>query len=417
MKCELLSQTLRNYKRDKKPIGVIFIDLDDFKKVNDTLGHDIGDTVLVEAGKRLVSCVRDTDTVGRQGGDEFLIIVPELEDTDILAQIAEKVIEAFQVPFPNIGIDTQISTSIGIAVAPMDGEDPSTLMRNADLAMYKSKDSGKNTYSYFQDELSSNAVRKIDIERKIRSYKETDELSLAFQPVVDSITEKLVGAESLLRWETVSLGCVSPVEFIPVIEQSGLVVEIGEWVLEKACKSLKSWLDEGILPENFYLSVNVSPRQFRDGNLPETVRRVLADEGIKASMLKLEVTETLLLKDTEEVKRQLVELRAIGVGLSMDDFGTGYSSLVTLKRFPFTTVKIDKAFVDDIEFDEEERLLCSAAIAMGRSLKLETIIEGVETQSQLDFIKECGGHYIQGYFTGKPMSEIDFMKLVDAGKC
>jgi diguanylate cyclase (GGDEF)-like protein/PAS domain S-box-containing protein len=411
-----LEQSLRNCKRDNKQIGVVFIDLDDFKKVNDTLGHHVGDAVLVEAAKRLITCVRDTDTVGRQGGDEFLIIVPELEDINILAQIAEKVIEAFKVPFSNMGMNIQISTSIGIAVAPTDGEDPSTLMRNADLAMYKSKEAGKNTYSYYQNELSNNAIRKIEIERQIRKHNETNELSLAFQPIVNAVTNEIVGAESLLRWQNNLLGGVSPIEFIPVIEQSGLMVEIGEWVLRNACRTMKKWHDDKLLPEKFHLSVNVSPRQFRNKNLPKVVEGILFDEGIRADMLKLEVTETLLIKDTQEVKKQLIELRNIGVGISMDDFGTGYSSLVALKRFPFTTLKIDKAFVDDIEFDEEERLLCAAAIAMGRSLKLKTVIEGVETQAQYDFVREHGCDYIQGYFTGKPMTDSDFRKYLEEKK-
>ncbi|WP_417792786.1 EAL domain-containing protein [Terasakiella pusilla] len=403
-----LEQGLRSYRRGKKPVGVIFIDLDDFKKVNDTLGHQVGDAVLIEAGKRLTTCVRETDTVGRQGGDEFLIILPDLEDTDVLAQIAEKIIDAFKVPFFHVGMDIHIGTSIGIAVSPTDGEDASTLMRNADLAMYKSKEAGKNIYTYFQHQLSENALRKIEIERQLRKFKTTRELYPVFQPIVDAVTQDIVGAEVLLRWENKKLGQVSPAEFIPVIEQSGLIVEIGKWVLDAACTALKTWADKQLIAKDFFLSVNVSPRQFRELNLPEAVLSVLKNTGAKAENLKLEVTETLLLSDADEVKRQLQELKSLGVKLSLDDFGTGYSSLVALKRFPFTTVKIDKTFVDDIEVDEEERLLCAAAIAMGRSLKLDTIIEGVETQKQLDFVKEHGADYIQGYLTGRPMRKNDF---------
>lgn len=408
-----LEQGLRSYKRGKKPVGVIFIDLDDFKKVNDTLGHQVGDAVLIEAAKRLTRCVRETDTVGRQGGDEFLVIVPDLEDTDILAQIAEKIIEAFRVPFNNMGMDIQIGTSIGISVSPTDGEDASTLMRNADLAMYKSKEAGKNIYSYFQNQLSENALRKIEIERQLRNFKETQELYLVYQPIVDAVTQQIVGAEALLRWENDELGFVTPGEFIPIIEQSGLIVKVGQWVLEQACNTLRIWKEGGNIAEDFFLSVNVSPRQFRKHNFPDIVAETLSKSGACPQNLKLEVTETLLLNDIDEVKKQLQDLNKLGVRLSLDDFGTGYSSLVSLKRFPFSTVKIDKTFVDDIEVDEESRLLCAAAIAMGRSLKLDTIIEGVETHQQLDFVREHGCTYIQGYLTGKPMKKTQFEELLE----
>lgn len=407
-----LEQALINAKRNDLLVGVMFVDLDDFKKVNDTLGHHVGDAILIESAKRLKSVTRTTDTVARQGGDEFLIIVQEAENTDVLARIARNVIQAFKEPFVHDGMDIMLSTSIGIALAPNDAMDSSNLMRNADLAMYRSKENGKNTFSYYARTLSENALRKNQIESEIRKYRSNCELDLAFQPVVDSVKDRTVGAEALLRWHSNVLGEVSPAEFIPVIEQSGLICEIGPWVMREACKSLANWEDRGLLNDEFYISVNISPRQFRDLTLPERVADLLTEYNLAPHRLKLEVTETLLLKDTEEVKNQLVRLCEMGVGLCMDDFGTGYSSLVALKRFPFTTVKIDRTFVDDIDDDEEERLLCSAAIAMGNSLKLTTVVEGVETQAQLDFVTSHGCHYIQGYFTGKPMAKAEFEALL-----
>ncbi|MHA1597698.1 MAG: putative bifunctional diguanylate cyclase/phosphodiesterase, partial [Alphaproteobacteria bacterium] len=391
--------------RERHIVAVMFVDLDRFKNVNDSLGHSIGDLLLKQAARRLRSCVRDGDTVARLGGDEFLIILPDLETAISAEVVANKMLEIFSDSFQLEQHDLFITPSIGITVYPTDGEDSDVLLRNADAAMYQAKSKGRNTYSFFTSEIDELAHENLRLDNHLRHAMERNELLLHYQPIHDVKTGKAIGAEALLRWNNPQMGVIDPSRFIPVAEETGLITDIGGWVLSEACRQAAICVKKG--NPDFRMSVNVSPRQFRDGKLVNAVVRALMDNDLPSHCLELEMTEGLLVEDAPMTSFTLRELKQMGVRLSIDDFGTGYSALSYLKRFPFDTLKIDRSFVMDVTTDKQDAALVAAIIAMSQSLELEVIGEGVETVEQLGMLRDHQCDLVQGYYYSKPLTADD----------
>ncbi len=418
-----LSQALARAEREHWNVALVFVDLDNFKNVNDTLGHAAGDELLMEAAQRLQSSVRKTDTVSRLGdeerfdtvarigGDEFLIILPDLGAPVYAEVVARKILDACSKPFTLNGHDVFVTASVGLTVYPADGRDPQTLMQNADAAMYRAKEIGRNTYRFFTKQMNEQAAERLTIESHLRYALERDELFLEYQPIVEVSSGDLVGAEALLRWRNPELGLVTPDRFIGVAEGTGLIIPIGDWVLQTVCREAVAWQDRGMGP--LRVAVNASSRQFRGSDLVTTVAEALEDSGLPPACLELEITESLLVDDESEATAILHQLSEFGVRLSIDDFGTGYSSLSYLKRFPVDTLKIDRAFVRDVTTDPEDAALARAIIAMGHSLGLKVVGEGVETEEQLQFLRRENCHLVQGFYFSKPLSISAFSSLLD----
>ncbi|HXG57881.1 MAG TPA: EAL domain-containing protein [Thermoanaerobaculia bacterium] len=396
-----LAQSLTRARRSGKMLAVMFIDLDHFKTINDTLGHTAGDELLLEMSQRLRKCVREDDTVARLGGDEFTIILAELQRPENAAQIAQKVLEAVQVPMTIAGVPIEVSASIGIAIYPDDGSEAETLLRNADSAMYRAKESGRNNYQLCTEDMKARAVERISTEKRLRRALHDHQLMLYYQPQVSLVSGRIIGAEALVRWNDPERGIVEPTAFIPIAEESRLIVPIGEWVLWTACTQMRSWRDQGVAPQR--VAVNLSARQFQQHDLVDMVRRVLQDTRIQSSSLELEITETTAMSNGEVTVEVLRALRDIGVGISIDDFGTGYSSLTYLKQFPINAVKIDRAFVRDLATDEGDAAIVAAVIAIARSLHLRVIAEGVETEEQLEFLQRRSCDEAQGFLFSRPV--------------
>ncbi len=404
-----LSQTMKSAFRESKKVVLMFIDLDNFKKVNDTLGHEVGDQLLLEASSRCRAVIRDADTVARLGGDEFLITVGDLTRTEDAKIIAEKILLAFSTPFKVGALELIVTASIGLAFYPDDGMDPVVLLRNAEAAMYRAKEEGRDVFHFFEPSLNEEALQRLEMERYMHRGLENREFFLRYQPLVNAETSRVEGAEVLLRWQNPELGLVAPDRFIPVAEQNGLIVSIGEWVLMTACRQARAWVDQGHAP--FRLAVNVSPRQFRGGFLTQVIRRILGESGLPAHCLEIEVTEGLLIKESPVTRETLNDLSAMGIHLSLDDFGTGYSSLSYLRNFPFNTLKIDRSFIRDLVSNPEDRALVIATLAMARGLGLSVIAEGVETLEQLAFLRAHGCPMVQGYFFSKPLLPEEFCEF------
>ncbi len=388
-------------QRNGTSLALMFLDLDRFKNVNDSLGHRVGDELLVALAGRLKATIRDHDTVSRVGGDEFILVLP---DTNVVgaAHVAEKFLQAACVPFEIGAHELTVTPSIGIALFPNDGADFDTLSRCADAAMYRAKRDGRNNYCFYTTEMQARSKRDLTLENALHRALERDQLHLHYQPQVSLVSGKVIGAEALLRWNHPELGMVSPAEFIPVAEACGLILSIGEWVLRSAVHQLKSWLDAGMAP--ITISVNLSAVQFRHDDLPELVSAILDEAGLPAHLLEFELTEGVAMIDPLNAIEVMNKLHERGVRMSMDDFGTGYSSLSYLKKFQVSKVKIDQSFVRDISKDPDDRAIVSAIISMATSLGIQTIAEGVETQGQLDFLKAQGCAEVQGYFFSRPLS-------------
>jgi diguanylate cyclase (GGDEF)-like protein/PAS domain S-box-containing protein len=402
-----LVQVAGRARRDGGKAVAMFIDLDNFKQINDTLGHAAGDQLLQQAAARLKAAVRDEDTVARLGGDEFLVIMAGIAKAADAERVAEKIIRAFVPAFRVEGRELGTSPSIGLAVYPDDGSEPSLLLRNADLAMYEAKEAGRNTYRFFNQKTHEQSLQRLEIGRCLRGALERGELRLEYQPLIGARSGETIGSEALLRWRSPELGEVTPDRFIPIAEQNGLIVDIGAWVMREACACLVRW---GIRGSKFLMAVNVSPRQFRSPGFVDTVRRCLEEFSIPPHQLEIEVTEGLLLSNQSEVGKTLSELAALGVGLSMDDFGTGYSSLSYLREFPFKVIKIDRGFVHDISADEGDRALVVAAVRMAKALGLRVIAEGVETDAQWAFLADQDCDVVQGYRFSRAVPETEFEK-------
>lgn len=401
-----LEQMLKEVRRSEKQAAVLFLDLDDFKKVNDTMGHQVGDELLIEAAGRLKMSVRDDDVIGRLGGDEFIVLINQMESSTTIAQVAEKLLEQFRVPFNLTGRELMSTVSIGIAVCPTDSNTSAELLRQADAAMYHSKEQGRNTYNFYTERMNDDVARRLLIEEQLRGALKKDEFRIYFQPVVDLRRRVVVGAEALLRWENSEMGNVTPDEFIPIAEQTGLIVAIGQYVLEQACMAASGWREKYAI--DLQIAVNISPRQFRDPNLVEYIKSLLDKYSLPASGIELEVTEGVLMTGHAMIDVALSALNKMGIGISMDDFGTGYSSLSYLRSYPFDTLKVDKSFIDDITFDRADLQLVGAAIAMGQGLGLKVIAEGVETEEQYQLLLAQKCDFGQGYLFSRPVPFDEF---------
>jgi diguanylate cyclase (GGDEF)-like protein/PAS domain S-box-containing protein len=386
-------------RRDHRPFALMFMDLDQFKNINDTLGHSVGDALLGEVARRLQGSLREVDTVARLGGDEFAVLLPGA-DAAGAEMVASKLLERLAEPCMVQGHELSMTMSIGVACYPSDGDDYEILSRNADTAMYRAKHEGKATWRFFAAGMQQRSARQLQLESALRRALERNELLLHYQPQLDGNGEQLVGVEALLRWKHPEFGFVSPAEFIPLAETSGQIVAIGEWVLRTAVAQLKAWMDAGVPP--MVVAVNLSAVQFRHAGLPNAVTRALSDAGLPAQYLELELTESVTANPSAAIA-MMDALHALGVRLSLDDFGTGYSSLSYLKRFPLHTLKIDQSFVRDIDTDPDDRAIVQAIIQMARALDLKTIAEGVETDAQHQFLRREGCDMMQGYRFCRPM--------------
>lgn len=407
-----LAQALAHARRKRLNVAVMFIDIDRFKNVNDTLGHSVGDRLLAEVARCLSDSVHEDDTVARLGGDEFLIILPELKTLASAEIVAERVLNALSRPFKLDDRELFTGASIGITGYPDDSDDADVLLRNADSAMYQAKEAGRNTFRFFTPEMNIRLLKRLEMESQLRYAMSREELSLCFQLQVDIKTGRLVGAEALLRWHNPELGTVAPDEFIPLAEETGLIVAIGEWVLMKACSTAVMWQQQ--VPEGIRVSVNVSAVQFTSADLTGKVYEALKTSGLPPSLLELEITERLLVEDNPSTSSILAQIKRMGVRLSLDDFGKGYSSLSYLKRFPFDVLKIDRTFISGVTTNPEDAALCRAITAMASSLNLSVVAEGVETQAQWDYLHSHGADLVQGYHISEPLGEEDFAALLDA---
>jgi len=407
-------QALLMSQRGRKQVAVLTVDLDNFKLVNDSLGQEAGDMLLKTVAERLNSCVRLGDTAARKGGDEFAVIVSNLATADDAAQIANKIRESISLPIRINEHELSITCSIGISIFPRDGEDVQTLLRNADGAMYRAKEQGCNTFQFYTGEMNARSLARMTMEKHLRRAMENNELSLHYQPQVSLLTGHVSGMEALLRWQSPELGPVSPASFIPLAEETGLIEQIGEWVVRTACAQNRAWQDAG-LPQ-LSVAVNISARQFRLSNIVGSIGRALRETGLEPRFLELEITESMVMQDVERVSAILNELKGLGVLLAMDDFGTGYSSLSYLKRFPFDVLKIDRSFVRDITSDPDSAAIAKTVIAMAHSLHLTVVAEGVETEGQLHYLRSHGCDEMQGYFFSRPLPAAEFAALLREGR-
>lgn len=411
---ERLSAALALARRNTWQTALLFIDLDRFKLVNDTLGHRIGDALLNEVAIRLRGCLRDSDTVGRLGGDEFAVILPDLENLEVAAVVARKIIDILSTPIRVEGEELYISASIGITLFPDDADDAEALVRNADAAMYLAKESGRGTYAFYTAEMNARARFRMGIENDLRRAVARQEFILHYQPKVCCRTGEIVGAEALLRWQSPERGMVGPIDFVPVLEETGLIVPLGEWILETACLQMVEWRQQ--FGRDMSVAVNLSPRQLRNWDVFGGVQKVLERTGLPASALELELTESVLMEDEDAAVAILSQLQAIGVRVAVDDFGTGYSSLAYLKRFPLDSLKVDRSFVQDITARSGDASITRAVIRMGHELALRVVAEGVETAGQLDLLVAAGCDQIQGYFFSRPLPPEGFAGLLQEGR-
>ena len=418
---ERLQQAMVDAERVNRLVAVMFLDLDRFKVINDTLGHHIGDALLKGVAERLQTCVRPGDVIARLGGDEFTVILANVAHVDDVARVARKILDNFVQPFRVNSRDLFTTTSIGITIFPFDVHDAEGLLKNADAAMYHAKESGRNIFKFFTSELNVRAERRLKLETALRQALAKQELSVHYQPQVDLKSGRIVGMEALARWQHPELGQVPPIEFIPVAEETGLILPIGAWVLREACRQTKAWHDTGFPP--MQIAVNISGKQLLQKNFPEQVQTILRETGLAARHLDLELTESILMVDAGGAAAAMQALHALGVSFSMDDFGTGYSSLAYLKRFPIDILKIDRSFVRDLATDPNDVAIVKTIIAMAHTLEMRVIAEGVETHEQLAFLRAQGCDGSQGYYCSKPLTADDFTELladwkrVSLGKC
>jgi diguanylate cyclase (GGDEF)-like protein len=402
-------------QRQQRSIAVVFIDLDHFKFINDSLGHSAGDRLLRQMADRLREAVRDGDTVSRLGGDEFILVLNDQHTEDIVFRAMQRIIAKVSEPVVLEGQELTVTCSAGISLYPQDGPDVDTLLKNADAAMYRAKDHGRNNFQFYTAEMNKLVNERLSLEANLRRAVERDELVLHYQPKHDLRTGAIVGVEALLRWSHPEWGLVYPDRFVPLAEETGLIGPMGEWVLRTACAQNRAWQDAGLPP--VVMSVNLSPRQFRQDALFKTVARILAETGLRPEFLEMEITESMVMHNMEISIAILKGLRELGVQLSVDDFGTGYSSLAYLKTLPIGILKIDRSFVHDINGRADDGgLLARAIISLGHSLKLKVIAEGVETESQLDFLKAHQCDEAQGFYFSKPVPPEDCAKLLAAAK-
>ena len=408
-----ISQTISLARRQHRPIAVFFLDLDRFKYINDSLGHAVGDQLLQSIAKRLLASVRNSDTVSRQGGDEFVILLSEISHPEDAATSARKILLSLNAPHSIEGHDLDIAGSIGISICPGDGEDAETLIKNADTAMYHAKESGRNNFQFFKPEMNRQAVERQSLEGSLRHAVERGEFLLHYQPKIDLSTGQITGAEALIRWQHPDRGLVSPAQFVPIAEDCGLILPIGRWVLREACKQAREWQDSGLPFKR--VSVNVSATEFRAKTFLDDVSAILRETGLEACYLDLELTEGVLMQNAKSTASLLQELKRMGVHLAVDDFGTGYSSLSYLRQFPIDVLKIDQSFVRQISDDLNDSAIVRAIIDMGKNLKKRVIAEGIETQEQLALLQSWHCAEGQGYLFSRPVPAAQFAQLLQTG--
>ncbi len=419
---ELVSRALLLAKRHHWTIAILFIDLDYFKRINDTLGHDIGDQLLRTVGKLVKTCIRQSDfiarsegdelenVVARLGGDEFIVLLNEITHSEDASRVAGRILKELAHPITLAGHEVFVTASIGIALYPLDGNEAETLFRNADVAMYHAKNQGRNNYQFYTKSMNATSLQRLDLENDLRKALDRGEFLLYYKPTVDVLTRTIIGAEALIRWKHPNRGIILPGEFIPLAEETGLIVPIGEWVLRTACSQNRAWQLAGHKP--FRVAVNLSGRQFDQEDLIEVVSSALHDTGLDPEYLELEITESTIMKSPEKAATTLQKLKGMGICLSIDDFGTGYSSLGNLKKFPLDTLKIDRSFVTNVTADSDDAAIATAIIAMAHSLKLGVIAEGVESEDQQSFLRERACDAVQGYLFSRPIPPEEFIKLI-----
>ena len=410
---ERLAQAITWADRNDHLVALLFLDLDHFKAINDTLGHNAGDRLLISVADRLKGCVRKTDMVSRFGGDEFTIILEGLSSAKDAASVAHKILETLLPPFDLDGHEVYVTASLGISIYPLDGGTTVEMLRYADTAMYRAKEEGRNTYQYFTADMNKRAFEMLAFRNSLHKALDNEEFVLHYQPLVDLRSLRIIGTEALIRWNHPQYGLVYPGRFISLAEETELIIPIGEWVLRTACARCKQWNDQGHGPMG--ISINLSARQFRQRELPHVVDSILAETGLEPQLLSLELTEGSLMEDTHVASGMLFMLKEMGVRISIDDFGTGYSSLSYLKRFPIQTLKIAQTFVVDITKDSDSAAIAAAIIALSHSLHLDVIAEGVETREQLLFLQEQGCDIVQGNFISFPIPADDLGSLLEEG--
>ncbi len=405
-----LTFMINHAKRNKQNMAILLMDLNRFKLINDTLGFSAGDSLLQTIANRLKSCLRDVDGVFRLGDDEFAILLEEIAQPQDAARVAKRLLAVCSLPFQFSDHELYVTVSIGISVFPTDGEEIEVLLKNAEAAMNRAKELGINNYQHYMPTMNARAFEQLTLEHNLRKALKKDEFLVYYQPQIDLRTQKIIGAEALVRWQHPELGMISPAQFIPIAEETGLILPLGEWVLRTACQQAKMWYDQ--LGTRFVISVNLSSRQFQQQDLVSTVNRSLKDTNLPAELLELEITETLGMKNPELTLKTLHELKSMGIHIAIDDFGTGYSSLSYLKKFPIDTLKIDRSFVSDIQIDSNDAAIVVAVIALAHSLRLKVIAEGVETAEQANYLLEHGCERIQGYIFSPPVPAHDFENII-----
>ncbi len=408
----LLRHAIDTAHRHQRRLAVLFIDLDRFKVINDLLGHEVGDLLLVETANRLRGALRASDVVARLGGDEFVVVLEETDDAETVEHVAGNLLSVLGQPLELSGHECHTTASIGIAMYPANGRDAQTLTKNADMAMYLAKEDGKNAFRFFSKAVKAQSIERLALEAALRHALERDQLSLNYQPKVDMASGQITGVEALLRWTHPDLGAVSPMQFIPLAEEIGIIVPIGRWVLRQACAQNMAWQRRGLRPVS--MAVNLSPRQFADTHLLQDIDEALGASGMSATLLQLEVTESMVMRHVDRAIKVLDAIQSRGIRLAIDDFGTGYSSMSLMKQFPIDTIKIDRSFVRDLPDDSEDRAIAQAIIRMGKALGMTVVAEGVETVEQLAFLRHHGCDEMQGYLFSKPLPASKMAELLQS---